>query len=420
MPGVVEERVGTSPESIVFSQRAGDNALFVLNRLGGSQIIAMKNDGSGVLTATYHGANQVGYWPCGIGSSPSGEYLYVLGHFDKKLRVLETNSLISTTNNDDSSIVYTGWELLLESPNFPSNQYQISDSLSALVSSRNNDYHLALLNELAEVHLIGIDANEQPFRLFSTQIYPFSWERWSPTQTDGSIDAGPGRLQGAIGRIFGTQVEFWIYSVEEDITGEHHVLRRYNIDVSNMTNDGGVLLQNNQYNLETLLPNTQALRNNYSQRALFYHSGNFDSSLFVGNTRWIRTPMGLFSFSGYVSNDGTAAGAPLADRIIASNDETVFWGQRNDASTTNINQSLTKELFVQLEYSPGTNSFAELDTIELFDTPVMKSDFDVMFGQDGWQAAFSQPHRARVQWIQSADYQPSAAPNRHVLFGNAQ
>lgn len=234
-----EIQVGTAPYMMLFSNKYVDR-LLVLSRLGGCQILMLQIPEEGAelpdlanpvlmhalgltLLDSHHGVNQVGYWPCGMTQSESGDHIYVLSHFDRKLRVLDAAAMRSASMDNDPSVLVGLVDLpartRLQAPEKtvedagPGNppeelvdgghlnpDYQYFDVLSELTATDDGMYQLALLGEVGEVHLIRTD-EDQAEVVFSKTILPLA----------DTEPRGPGRMQGMFEEWGEHTVVAWVY-----------------------------------------------------------------------------------------------------------------------------------------------------------------------------------------------------------------
>ncbi len=248
-----EIQVGTAPYMMLFSHKYPDR-LLVLSRLGGCQILmlqipeedaelpdlanpVLKHALGLTLLDSFHGVNQVGYWPCGMTQSESGDYIYVLSHFDRKLRILDAAAMRTASMDNDPSILVGLVDLpartrlqnpdktvedavtaTLENEGTPPAEfqgdgfvpfgdtahvnpdYQYFDVLSELTTTDDGMYQLVLLGEVGELHLIRSDAGQSEV-VISTTLLPVAVNE----------PRGPGRMQGVFEEWGHLGVTLWVY-----------------------------------------------------------------------------------------------------------------------------------------------------------------------------------------------------------------
>ena len=284
----------------------------------------------------------------------------------------------------------------------------MTDTLSQLASAPDGSTLLAMLNEVGEVHLLGVDLNDECVPIDAVSVAPaVSWL----TSIDGDYAEGPGRVQG----VFGQQTVPW--------TGEGSP---YEIEVwlfhkSRVTSQGGTIpamierrvfssigpVPPEQWSLTQFFDaNEQPLPadNDYINRLLFY--SDVSGELFVGHTVWQYDPGDPAAVDGlvfrrFLTNDGQAPSVQnplLAHRVLREDDDGTLWAQRSISEGTPSEMHVEHALALWRD-DPGDGSGGYVMAIpqeeELFKTPLIKS---------GWtsrDAAFllSRPHRPWVwQW----------------------
>ena len=102
---VISTQVGSSPEFVLLSSRYA-NSVVMLNRLGGSQIIGITqiSPPNQLGYQAFRGPDVIGAWPCGMGESPTGRYIYVLNHFSREVRIVDLD-LFLDPNQQEYDIV---------------------------------------------------------------------------------------------------------------------------------------------------------------------------------------------------------------------------------------------------------------------------------------------------------------------------
>jgi len=239
-----EIQVGTAPYMMLFSNKYPDR-LLVLSRLGGCQILMLQIPEEGAelpdlanpvlkhalgltLLDSFHGVNQVGYWPCGMTQSESGDYIYVLSHFDRKLHILDAAAMRAASMDNDPAVLAGRVELpprdrmrkpeviveeagpdadpdtlALDYTDYLNPDFQYFDVLSELTGTEDGMYQLALLGEVGEVHLVRTDGDQAEV-VFSKTILPVAVSK----------PRGPGRMQGMFEEWGEHSVVAWVYVKE--------------------------------------------------------------------------------------------------------------------------------------------------------------------------------------------------------------
>jgi hypothetical protein len=306
-PETREIKVGTSPEYLVLS-RWNPGVVFAINRLGGSQLMVLREIPEALKhlpiheTQTHHGPAIIGYWPCGLAQSPDGRHLYTFSHCDRTFRVIDVETALSTPDNDDPGIIVDEAELprlgrRTTSQDWPlgrtNPRYQITDTLSEMASTPEGDYHLAMLNEVGEIHLIRT-VGSQAEVVFSYSLLPI---------VEGPV--GPGRMQavlittngGLLHNPISDFVTIWVFLKQfEHLETPGPALVRFVVngatgDVINWDvgdyHDGI-----EQYDLDLLYraqtgadsTSTAQIQDHYNTHSIFIDP--HDDLIYVGNTVW--------------------------------------------------------------------------------------------------------------------------------------
>lgn len=397
-----EVQVGTGPEYLLLSNLS-DDILFVVSRLGGSQLIVCTRSGDEIVQTTYHGPSRVGYWPCGIAQSASGRYLYLLGHFDRTLRIVDAQVAIDA-HEDNQEIVVNHVSLPrmprgdLEDPTKLNPEDQISDSLSEMASSNSGHYHLALLAEVGEVHLVHTDEDHAEV-IFSDTVLG-----WALGGEATSADEGPGRLQGALEEPGGSnRIAFWVLSKNgaNEVSGP--VLWRYEVDL------WGNLVSRDEYDLRLALGANQPLMTGYSSQIVFYNDHR--GEVIVGDTIWKRLDSGILEYCGrmgweltgllpgldvdiefFPSNGVRVVGAPTETDLLVLVSEAgrpAWLPSRPEAVEPS-------DSFVWVELTE--DGFTERARADLPFNPEVKAACSWREVVGGLEATFTQAHEAKVYW----------------------
>ncbi len=430
-----EIQLGTAPYMMLFSNRYEDR-LLVLNRLGGNQILMMEIPVDGrfrpdvlnpvlelvlgpTLFDSFHGPEQVGYWPSGMTQSESGDHVYVLSHFDRSFRILNAAAMRSASQNNDPAVL-TGVMRLprqdrilepattvsnaiadgdlvapesLEHTEIPNPEYQYVDVLSELTSTPDGMYQFALLSEVGEFHLLRTDEGQAEV-VASGSILP----------VEESSRRGPGRMQGVFEHWGQLAVTLWVYvphypdldamyqnaqagtNLQEDYKAlvriqVHRIVASpvyqttvFNLDAAYSESQGDDLK----------IQDTDALRRFINPRRLVFFSQNTDE-LFVGETVWRYddTQQTVVFQRQVEAHDETT----VAHRIVGEDATGLFGEYYADAAD---DDHLLRKLVL------SGDGYQIVDEYSLDEYYQMKPSIDIRESMMNLETASSQPTRALV------------------------